>query len=88
MYLLEDRRVTKAYMNQAYLLFKILDDKVERLYSPALGARFTERIAERADYIGVNDVSLEHRPEHAHLGILCGRCPAVFQPVPCRVIKG
>jgi len=51
--LLKNRRETKAYKNDVYLLPKELDEKVARLHLPALGAELTVLSKEQADYIGV-----------------------------------
>ena len=79
--------MTKVYKNQAYSLFNVLDDKVTRLYSPALGARFMERSAEQADHIGVNVIT--GAPAGARsAGDTWRQMPRGFQPAPCWVIKG
>merc|ERR1712072_803301 len=51
--ILKNRKETKAYKNDVYLLPKELDEKVARLHLPALGAQLTELTKEQADYIGV-----------------------------------
>merc|ERR1712176_294505 len=52
--LLKKSKEEKGYDNNVYLLPKNLDEKVARLYLPALGAGLTTLSKEQAEYIGVN----------------------------------
>merc|ERR1711937_622646 len=51
--LLKNWKETKSYKNDVYLLPKHLDEKVDKLHLPALGAQLTTLTKEQADYIGV-----------------------------------
>merc|ERR1711988_1202718 len=53
--LLNNRKETKSYKNDVYLLPKELDEKVAALHLPACGASLTKLSKEQADYIGVGD---------------------------------
>jgi adenosylhomocysteinase len=53
----------REYVNEVYVLPKILDEKVARLHLAALDVELTELSKEQADYLDL-DVAGPYKPEH------------------------